>query len=311
MAYEPRLPRGVRRLFRLPRSTRRIEGEVSDEVEFHLAMTVQDLMARGWTRERAEAEAQRRFGDVSRWRRALGDVDRRRADDAQRAEWWDALRQDTVYALRGLRRQPGFAAAVVLTLALGMGANATMLGIVDHLMLRPPAHVMDAGRVRRLNWSSVERQGNERFRDRANWAQVAYLRENVRAFERIGVSFPTDMVYGHAPNARQIRTNIVNADFFPLLGVRPYLGRFFTADEDRAPRGTALVVIGYEFWRAVWEATRVPSAAPSKSGRRHIRSSAWLRPALRESTCAASMRGFRSASPGRAWPETIGRRRAM
>ena len=245
----PRLPAGVRRLFRLPVPARRIDGEVRDEVDFHLQMTVEDLVARGLSRNEAEAEAHRRFGDVDRWRRTLGEEDRRRADDSRRAEWWDALRQDAAYALRGLRRQPGFALAAVLTLALGTGANATMFGIVDRLMLRPPAHVVDAERVRRVYFTMNDGGFASGVQDRGNWPQVVHLREQVKAFERIGVAFRTDMVYGEAPNARQIQATVVDHEFLRLLGVRPRLGRFFTAEEDRPPVGTAVAVLGYDFWQ--------------------------------------------------------------
>src|SRR5262245_1640482 len=67
-----------------------------------------------------------------------------------RASWWSALAQDIRYALRRLRREPGFATAVILTLGLGLGANATMFGIVDRLLFRPPNFLIEPERVGRV-----------------------------------------------------------------------------------------------------------------------------------------------------------------
>ena len=91
-----------------------------------------------------------RFGDVQRTRERLADIDRARAGNERRAEWWSAFAQDLRYALRGLRRKPGFAAAVIVTLGLGIGANATMFGIVDRLLFRPPAYLIAPSRATRI-----------------------------------------------------------------------------------------------------------------------------------------------------------------
>ena len=102
------------------------------------------------TPDDARREAERRFGDVQRTRDRLATIDRALADQERRAEWWSAFAQDLRYALRGLRLKPGFALAVILTLGLGIGANATMFGIVDRLLFRPPAFLHAPDRVGRV-----------------------------------------------------------------------------------------------------------------------------------------------------------------
>src|SRR5688572_17634815 len=72
------------------------------------------------------------------------------ARESRRAGWWEPFWHDLRYAARGLRRKPGFTAAVVVTLGLGIGANATMFSIVDRLLFRPPAYLVAPERVHRL-----------------------------------------------------------------------------------------------------------------------------------------------------------------
>src|SRR5205823_3267696 len=127
-----------------------IERAVDDELRFHFEMTMRDLMTSGMTRDEARKEAERRFGDVQRTRERLATIDRALVGQERRAEWWGACAQDFRYALRGLRLKPGFAIAVILTLGLGIGANATMFGIVDRLLFRPPTFLTAPERVGRL-----------------------------------------------------------------------------------------------------------------------------------------------------------------
>ena len=148
--------RRFRRLFRLPQRRERIVREVDDELHFHLDMRIDELRRNGLSADAARAEALRQFGDVDEARRYCRDMDALRASESRRAEWWGDASRDVRLALRALGRQPAFTAAIVVMLALGIGANVTMLGIVDRLLLRPPAHVAEPELVRRLYFSSIE-----------------------------------------------------------------------------------------------------------------------------------------------------------
>jgi predicted permease len=242
---------GVRRLFRLPASARRIVREVDEELAFHFQQTVGDLTAAGMSPAAARAEAARRFGDVGRTRAALRRIDRAHLRDTRRAACWDALRQDLRYALRGLRRNPGFTAVVVVTLALGIGANAALFTVVDRLLLRPPAGVVDPGSVARVYIHETFPGSAPITRRHTMYAEYPALRAATRSFAAVATYMPgssTTLGTRTDAGARKVNGAGVSASFFPLLGLHPALGRFFAEDEDRIPRGAQVAVLSYGLW---------------------------------------------------------------
>ena len=243
-----RIP-GLRRVFRVEGGAGQVQREVEEEVAFHLEMRIRDLVARGMTPDAARAEAERRFGDVRGYRAELGAIDEGRRSDERRAGWWDAFHHDLRHSLRGLRRQPGFTAVVVLTLALGIGANATMVGVLDQLLLRPPAHLAAPEQLHRLRvtrlYDGVERENTAFSYPVYRDAQAALgARAQVAAY-----TFSGDFPLGRGADAQKVSGALVSGNYFATLGVRPRLGRFFLPEDDALPAGQPVVVIGHGFWQ--------------------------------------------------------------
>jgi predicted permease len=240
--------RGFRRLLRIARRADAVDREIDDELRFHVDTRIEALMANGLTREAAGEVARREFGDVEEARRELSRIDSSRARRSRVSGWFDVLGQDLRYALRGLRRSPGFAATVIVTLAIGIGANATMFGIVDRLMLRAAPHVRDADRLHRVFYTATVPGVGELTSDTRSYPDVLDLR-STGAFEGVAAVFSRDLSLGSGADAVPVRVLTSTASLFPLLGVTPYAGRFFSEEEDRPPMGRHVVVLSHRFWQ--------------------------------------------------------------
>jgi hypothetical protein len=126
-----------RRTLRVRADAPGVEAELDEEVRFHLEKKVEALMAEGWSREDAEAEAHRRFGDVNEVKRGMRRMTRKKERKMMVGGWREAVFQDIRYALRTLREKPLFAVVVSLTLALGIGVNTAIFSVVDGILFRP------------------------------------------------------------------------------------------------------------------------------------------------------------------------------
>jgi len=214
-------------------SRERLDAELDEELAFHRAMLERD----GHT----PAEAAR----------ALGSTLRVKADARARwsVPWLERIGEDVRHALRGLRRSPGFTAAVVLTLGLGLGANAALFGAVDRLMLRPFPYLRDASHVDRVYLTTAGWNDDRpytlypytRYRDLARWstslAQTAAFTAETHGVGS-GEGAREEMVYG------------VSGDFFALFDARPALGRFITPGDDVVPAGSDVAVVSDAYWRS-------------------------------------------------------------
>lgn len=175
-----------------------------------------------------------------------------------RAALMNGTLQDVRFALRALRRDPLFSAFAILTLGLGIGAAGAVYGVVDRLVLRGPDHVVDSKRVVRL-YVSHRPTATLRF-TAPDVGHVTYelLRTRVHAFSGVASYTTNEGTYGRGTDARAANVTFASASFFPVLGVQPELGRFFTAAEDALESAERVAVISHDVW--VTDFGRAPDA---------------------------------------------------
>ncbi len=160
----------------------------------------------------------------------------------------DTLRQDLAYAARGLRRKPAFTAAVVATLALGIGANAAMFTIVDQLLFRPPPMLRDPGTAHRVYVAETYR-GKERIGGVGRYARFEDMKRWTSSFSTFAAYATRQLAVGTGDEAREMFVGFVSASFFTFFEAPPAIGRYFTAPEDTTPTGAAVAVLSYPTWQ--------------------------------------------------------------
>ena len=262
------LPSRARRFFRLaihrPALT---EQDVDAEIAFHLEARVAQLTSRGMSPDAARSEAHRRFGNVELARQTLTSSASRRETRMELREFLGNWAQDFRYAARGMRKNPGFTAAVVLTLALGTGANATMFGVVDRLLLQPPAYLRSPDEVHRVYLTANGDNFGTMIGTNQSYRRYQDLIQNARSASQIAAQYETELVFGSGEAAHEERTGFVSASYWPLFGVQPALGRFFTPTEDQLPQGTPVAVLGYGYWQSHFAGARDVLGKPIRIGR--------------------------------------------
>jgi putative ABC transport system permease protein len=235
--------KGVRRWLRL----RSVERDVDEEIAFHFGERSRELEAAGLSAAEAREEAARQFGDERYYRARLVELDR---SAAMKRTWqmaWEATVQTAQYAVRGVLRSPGLSLGIVLAFALGIGANATMYETVERLLLRAPSHIADPDAVRRVG---IHRLG---FDDTRSYTTTMAYPDytdiaGVRGVLHAAATTARQLTVGTGEDAEEVRAVMVTASYWPLLGVRPALGRFFTEDEDRTG-ATPVVVLSHARWQ--------------------------------------------------------------
>ena len=208
----------------------RVQRDLDEEMRMHLELRAEEERARGLPPRAAHRAAQRRFGNRTLLREAGG--------DAWGWNWLLHLAQDVRFALRTMRRSPGFTAVAVLALALGIGANTAIYSVVDGVLLRSLPYADEDGLVVVLHGGDYP-VAPANFRD---W------REQSRAFERMGAAQYWTANLMSESGSEQIMALQITADVLPLLGVQPAMGRSFTADEE-VPGNDRSVILGHALWQ--------------------------------------------------------------
>jgi predicted permease len=164
-------------------------------------------------------------------------------------QWLEHLRQDVRYSLRGLRRSPGFTATVILTLGLGIGANAAMFGVIDRLMFAPFPYLRDPAQVHRvyLQKSSLGKQSTAAIMP---YTRYLDLERFSHSFSQYAGFMEWQLAVGTGDASRERQVAGVSASFFEFFDARPAFGRFFGPAEDHLPRGENVAVLGHAFWKS-------------------------------------------------------------
>jgi putative ABC transport system permease protein len=234
---------------------RRLDHDLADEIAQHLDEKVEELIAAGLSRRDAELAARRAFGSVTL------------TNERGRAVWrWalvEDLWSDVRYAVRQLRRAPAFAAAAIVTLAVGVGANTAVFSLVNAMVLKP------------LPYPTADRLVSLRLVDRRDAGHAEELdyftffeMRSSGAFEHLTSYRETGFTLTGRSSPVQLAGEIVGWDLFDTLGVRLALGRGFLASEETA--GTRVVVISHEVWTTLLDGDpQIVGRALSLDGQPH------------------------------------------
>lgn len=234
---------GIRRFLKLGyRSDTQVARDVDDEVSFHLDMKSSDLMQAGVDKAEAERVARERFGNVEHAKRVLRSQESAYERREARANWIQEWSRDAAHTLRQMRRTPGFAALIIATLALGIGATTAIFSAVYAILLAPLPFA-EPDRLVRL------------VRETPSGVRTSEAGGNFLEFQRTSRTLQSITSYyqstGNLAGTEAPRRAIVarvSANFVNVMGIRPLLGRSFTPEED-VYRATEVAMISESLWR--------------------------------------------------------------
>ncbi|HEY6487502.1 MAG: ABC transporter permease [Terracidiphilus sp.] len=218
----------------------KLYDDLSEEIRLHIEERVEQLMGQGMSREEAEREARRAFGS------------RTVLEERSREVWqWlsvESIGGDIRFAVRQLRRSPGFAIAAILTLALAIGANSVVFGVLNALFLRP----LNVPHPQSLY--TLERGG---YKEQAtSYPDYLDLRDRNRAFDALTgyILVPVGLDTGKNPS--QVWGYEVTGNYFDALDIHPFLGRFFHEADEHGPNSAPYLVISYAYWHSQFQEDR-------------------------------------------------------
>ena len=218
---------------------RRIYDDLDDEIRVHLEEKTDALIASGMSEAAARDAARRAFGNVTNLR------------EQGRETWqWPTIESflmDVRFALRQLRRAPAISAIVILTLALGIAATTTVFSWTRSILLDPLPGAAESERVLALESTSASGSWLG-----TSWLDYRDFSKYLRSFEGLAAAYPTPLGIGDDVHTERRRAELVSANFFDVLGVRPALGTFFPSSVDEAAGAQPTVVVSYDLWQSRW-----------------------------------------------------------
>ena len=209
----------------------RLERDLTRELEFHVAAEVDRLVADGVDPTEARRQALASFGGL--------EPIRERARDARGTRWVEQIWQDVRYAVRVLRRSPGFALAAVASLAIGLGANIALFTVADALLLRPLPVERPEQLVYLFRGNSELFSHPEFLRFQRAVPAARFMGASSTARTQLSIDGRTELVIGQ----------LVTGEWFDVLGIPPAAGRVLTTNDTREIGGAPVVVLSYDYWR--------------------------------------------------------------
>lgn len=215
------------------RLDRRADSDFQAEIESHIRLEADRLIAEGMSPSEALAAARRAFGNATLVRETFY--------ESQRWLWWHQLRQDLRYGLRALRRTPGFTAAAALTIALGVGANTAVFSLVDAVLLQ----LLPVQNPKELVF--LEAAGTAGSSGPPPYPCFARLRAETHSFTGMAAFASDELRIEIDGKPEQVMGQVASGNFFELLGVKPVLGRLMSAEDEKLV--SPIAIISDRYWR--------------------------------------------------------------
>jgi predicted permease len=230
------------------------ERDLAEEVRFHLETEIDELIAEGLTADQARQRAYAHFGDVDRFVAECRESDRRRLGRQRRASLVDLIRDDVRQAMRGLVRRPAFAATTILVLAIGIGANAAVFSIVDHVFLRAPAVVRHPSEVTRVFVERRRENATTYFQVRFSFPEARIIDSVVSREFPSAIFFRRDVSVDAGGTARPMSSAWVSPTYFSVLGVGLFAGSAFDSDAGGFGVPATSAIISWSLWQHMFAA---------------------------------------------------------
>jgi predicted permease len=206
---------------------------IDEELRSHIQLLADDLERSGLPRAEAERRARIEFGSYQKYKEE--------SHQALGGNFIETMLQDVRFAFRLLRKSPGFASTAILTLALAIGANAVVFCVLNALVLRP----LDVPQADSLY--GIEHGDELGFQ---SWPNYLDLRDRNHSFDGLAVFSITQQVLDTGNNPSHSWGYQTSGNYFDVLRLQPYLGRFFHASDEHGPNSAPFVVLSYAWWHS-------------------------------------------------------------
>ena len=213
-----------------------VEKDLDDELRFHLERKTEEGVAAGLSVEDARRLALIEFGGVEQRKEECRDL--------RGVRWLEDFLQDVRFGFRWLRKSPGFSATAIVALALGLGANTALFSLFNRVLLQ----ALPVSHPEQLVILNVANEHSESIRS-FSYPMYRDLRDQNSVFNGVLAQAGAEMNASCNGESEKARGELVSGNYFEVLGVKPWLGRLFTAADDRTPNAHPVAVLSYDYWQ--------------------------------------------------------------